>query len=196
MNFENSLICKRMVEGMLDLTNPPSRTARSFSLPAFSRILMMNLNSVQLLVSHRDQFHPGSSALWHMDFVSARMWHLALFLALYFSFNLHASWPSLIWTYKFCLSEGVQKALLVFSYNMSLLRRDVCLEQEGESVWRKLLKFGNMTCKYEKLVNDRKPGVHRIHMVLLMQYCYTWNCLADTEYSTMWQKILSNFFLL
>lgn len=131
-----------------------------------------------------------------MDFVSARMWQLALFLALYFSFNLCASWPSLIFTYKFCLSEGIQKALLVFSYNISLLRRDVCLEEEGKSVSRKLLKFGSTRCKYEKLVNDRKPGVHRIHMVLLMQYCYTWSRLADTEYSAMWQKMLSNFFLL
>lgn len=181
---------------MLDLTNLLSCTACSFSLPAFSRILMMDLNSVQLLVSHGDQFHPGSSALWHMDFVIAWTWQLALFLALYFSFNLYASWPSLIFTYKFCLSEGVQKALLLFSYNMSLLSRDVCLEEEGKSVWRKLLKFGNTSCKYEKLVNDRKPGVHRIHMVLLMQYCYTWSCLADTEYSTVWQKMLSNFFLL
>lgn len=204
---------------MQNITVPVSWTARSFSLPTFSRILMMNLNSVQLLVAHRNQLHPGIysslwtgvgnriqsilnfpgwhgwpigedcrepwqafSALWRVDFVSAWVWQLPLFLALYFSYNLHACWPSLIFKYKFCLSEGVQKALLLFSYNMNLLGRDVSLEEEWKCVWRKLLKFGNTSCKYEKLVNARKPSVHRIHMVLLMQYCYSWSCLADTEY--------------
>ena len=59
MDFETSLTCKRMVEGMQNITVPVSWTARSFSLPTFSRILMMNLNSVQLLVAHRNQLHPG-----------------------------------------------------------------------------------------------------------------------------------------